>query len=169
LHIFVQPETPIVSFLTPITGISQHQLVGAVPKAEALAQVQQLMGPDVLLVGQSPTSDIEWLQLQKGVHFAEHFDLAQHFRAWNPKFSSFPFFSLQHEANTLLGVDMEGHHDPSEDAQMSIRLYNRFRHASEATIRDARNKLVRTPQKRLSVAKSLDFKYVNNASLFFTK
>lgn len=123
----------VYNLLAPITGHKAQDLVGAPPLESVVAEIKALLrgsnppATQAVLVGQSIQSDIEWLQLEEGVDFSESVDLAQHFKAFNPRFGSTSFFTLQHTANTLLkNTSMTGSHDPEDDARSSVRLYNEF-------------------------------------------
>lgn len=59
--------------------------------------------------GQGVDSDIKWMDLQKGTDFQQDFDLANAFRAYNPKYNNYSFSSLEHTATTLLDVDSSAH------------------------------------------------------------
>lgn len=126
--------------VTLFQGIVAGDLANGVSKQEALAQVHALLGPDVILVGQRPQSDIKWLQLLKHVHYSDFHDLSQTFSAFNPKFKNTSFFTLQHEASTLLNMDMSGAHDPSEDARVSIRLYKKYALGPKSQLEAAKKK-----------------------------
>ena len=103
LNEYVKPEGRIVSYLTPVTGVREGDLDNAKSLQTVLAQVYALLSPDVTLVGQRIASDIAWLQLKEGVHYKGVIDLAQVFAAYNHRYKNMNYFSLQHEANTLLG------------------------------------------------------------------
>lgn len=121
----------LVSPMTSITGLTTEQIRAGIPLADALHRVHTLLcslGPNVVLVGQSPEGDIKWLQLRQGVHYAQQIDLAEKFRSWNAKYNSWNYFSLAKEAFALLNVRMHGNesHSPLVDAQISMRLYTEF-------------------------------------------
>lgn len=121
----------MVSPMTSITGLTTEQIRAGTPLADALHTVHTLLcslGPHVVLVGQKPQGDIEWLRLKRGVHYEKHIDLAEAFRCWNAKYNSWNYFSLAKEAFGLLNVRMHGNesHSPLVDAQISMRLYNGF-------------------------------------------
>ena len=123
--------------------------------------MRKLLPANAVLVGQSLQSDIDWLGLQEGVDFARSVDLSEQFKCYNPRFGNTSFFSLQHEAAVLLGAKPSaGAHDPAQDAQWSVQLYNKFvAPANSATLlKDARQKLLRIrPQP--SVAKLLNYQH----------
>ena len=155
----VKPSRPVVSYLTPITGIREEDLINAIAREEALAAVHALLGPDVLLVGQSPKGDAEWLGLEEGVHYHSLHDLSETFKAFNRKYGNTSFCSLEHEATVLLDLPMRhdaGHHDPALDAQASVKLYNKYARGDQQQLERARTKLLQVrPQP--SVAKILNY------------
>jgi hypothetical protein len=112
--------------LTAVTGLTKDEIDAGCPLAEAVEKVRALIGPNVVLVGQRPKGDIEWLGLKEGIDYAEAIDIGASFRTWNARYKDWNWFSLRHEAYGLLGVNMSEHHSPVEDAQVSMRLFNRF-------------------------------------------
>jgi len=98
----VKPEKRVVSYLTPITGFREGDLDDGAKLSEVIAEVKRLLGPDVVIVGQSVKLDIKWLQLQEGTDYAKTVELADMFSAYNPRYRNHSLFSLSHEANTLL-------------------------------------------------------------------
>jgi len=152
--------TNVVSYLTRITGQKQGDLEGAPSAATVQAQVKALLGPDVLIVGQSVQSDLDWLKLIKGVDYQDSFDLADKFKAFNPKYQNYSHFSLQHEARTLLsGMSHQSHqaHDPALDAKWSMDLYRMFfATPNEAKLNVAKKKLIST-RPAPSIAKQFNY------------
>jgi DNA polymerase III epsilon subunit-like protein len=158
LRLSVKPSLPITSYLTPITGIKAEDIADSVTIEAAEDQVHALFGSDVLLVGQAIQSDVAWLRLVKGVHYRELHDLADTFKAFNAKYKRTCHFSLQHEANTLLGTNMSGAHDPAQDAQVSIRLYKKYvLNGSKGLLDEARARLRKT-KVAPSVVKEIGYK-----------
>ena len=98
----VKPVSPVVNYLTSITGLRQGDLDRAEKLSDVLVEVKALLGRDVVLVGQGIRNDIEWLKLQQGVDYCESKDLGEMFKAYNQRYRSYNYSSLSHEANTLL-------------------------------------------------------------------
>lgn len=72
--------------------------------------------------------------LEKGVDYARFVDIADHFRVWNPKYSTWMFFSLARLAFALLDRSIQGGaHSPVDDAQASMALF-RVRPVSSCNI-----------------------------------
>ena len=161
LNEYVKPEGRIASYLTPITGVREGDLVNAKSLEAVLAQVYALLSPDVTLVGQAVASDIAWLQLKEGVHYKDVIDLAQVFAAYNPRYKNTSYFSLQHEANTLLGgaglID-SGPHNPASDCIASIRLYKKYCVESPDLLESAKQQLLRN-RPPPSFAKQHNYRY----------
>lgn len=70
LYKLVKPSVPVFSYLTVITGITEESLRDGDTEANVLAEVHALLGPDVVLIGQSPQSDINWLQVCRNFVYA---------------------------------------------------------------------------------------------------
>ncbi|CAK9090195.1 unnamed protein product [Durusdinium trenchii] len=119
----IKPEKPIISCLTPLTGVTKADLDKGISLNEAVAKLKRLLPADAVLVGQSCASDIEWMMLEKGVDFAEVVDLGEIFKGYNARYGNYSVHSLQHEARVLLGKTARGAHDPAWDAQVSVALY----------------------------------------------
>ena len=98
----VKPDKPVVSYLTPITGLRPGDLDGGMPLRRAVREVKALLGPDVVLVGQGVQGDITWMQLEEGVDFASWVDLGTMFRVFNQRHQKYYYYTLRHEADTLL-------------------------------------------------------------------
>ena len=98
----VKPTSPVVSYLTPLTGLRKGDLDDGARLADVIAEVKALLGRDVVLVGQGIGNDITWLQLRRGVDYSDSVDLGTMFKAYNHRYGRDNFFSLSHEANTLL-------------------------------------------------------------------
>ena len=143
----VKPEQPVASYLTPLTGIRPGELDNGQPLEEVIEAVKEFLRPETVLVGQGIQSDVDWLKLEEGVDFARMFDLATMFKTFNPRFGNHSFFSLSHEANTLLQPGMiEDCHDPAIDAQASIQLFKRYA-TDQAALERAKQRLLATRPK----------------------
>eukprot|EP00045_Choanoeca_perplexa_P001301 m.18833 g.18833 ORF g.18833 m.18833 type:complete len:220 (-) comp10858_c0_seq1:69-728(-) len=148
----------IVSYLTPLTGITAANHVDTKPLDQVIDMVRAKLGPDVVLVGQSLKSDIEWLKLREGVDFKDVIELSELFKAWNPRYNNYNYSSLSHATNTLLpGMFIGSAHDPAEDALASIRLAKRF-YPDEQALEVAHQRLVRT-RPSPSFAKQHNYQY----------
>ena len=99
----VRPDGPIVSFLTPLTGIKEGDLDTADESIqEVIAQVKALLGPDVTLVGQALTITINRLDLEEGKDYGSVEELSILFRRYNSRYGNYTTYSLRHKIDTLL-------------------------------------------------------------------
>ncbi len=69
---------------------------------DVIKEVKGLLGSDVILVGQGINNDVEWLKLKEGRDYDSIVDLGEMFKTYNSRYSNFSYFSLSHEANTLI-------------------------------------------------------------------
>ncbi len=102
LYKMVKPEKPVVSYLTPLTGVREGDLDNGEALSDVIAQVKAILGPDVILVGQGIQIDIDKLELQQGEDYSTYIDLGEMFKAYNSRYGNYTYSSLQHEANTLI-------------------------------------------------------------------
>jgi len=126
LNLLVRPEARVVSYLTPLTGLSAELLdERGVTQAEAVAALRAALPRSATLVGQSIAGDCRWLGLVEGTDFAGLVDLAGLFRVWNERYKSWSVFSQEHLARCLLGRGGDGAeaHDAAADAATSVALY----------------------------------------------
>ncbi|KXZ54728.1 hypothetical protein GPECTOR_4g797 [Gonium pectorale] len=132
LNAYVRPQLPVVSYLTPLTGITEELLQSrGVPLEEALAAVRAVLPRESVLIGQNIRQDVQWLGLKEGTDFEGMMDLQGLFRIWNEKFRSYSVFAQSHLARVLLSwEDPQGpnEHDAAEDARKSMALFNHHRH-----------------------------------------
>ena len=103
----VKPTEEIVSYLTPLTGLRAGDLDDGEPLESVMAEVKGVLGPDVVLVGQGIKNDVMWLKLSEGKDYESTVELGELFKAYNPRFRNYNYFSLSHEANTLLRRGMQ--------------------------------------------------------------
>ena len=101
-NIYIKPDVPVVSYLTPLTGITKEMIdqYGS-PIADALVSLRAHLPPFAILVGQNIKKDVEWLQLVEGLDFASMIDLSALFRVWNPAKNSYTVFSQDHSAKVF--------------------------------------------------------------------
>ena len=98
----VKPREEVMSYLTPLTGLREGDLDDGEPLESVLAEVKRILSPEIVLVGQGIKNDVQWLKLREVEHFSRTFELGELFKAYNHRFSHYNYFSLSHEANTLL-------------------------------------------------------------------
>ena len=86
----IKPDKPIVSYLTPLTGLRQSNFSGSDPDLRsAIGLLKRHLPKEAILVGQNIDHDIEWMQLTKGTDFQESIDLAEIFKGWNSKYNTY--------------------------------------------------------------------------------
>ena len=121
----------IESYLTPISGIRAEDYVSGNCRTldETREMLKQKLPSNSILVGQKIQSDIEWLQLQQGVDFVDYIDLSEIFCGYNSKFGNMSYHSLVHEANVILGANVNPslEHDAVKDAKYSVQLWQKAR------------------------------------------
>ena len=98
----VKPTEKIVSYLTPLTGLREGDLDDGEQLESVLVEVKRVLSPDIVLVGQGVKNDVQWLKLREGKDFSSTVELAELFKAYNRRYGNYNYFSLSHEANTLL-------------------------------------------------------------------
>ena len=98
----IKVDKPIVSYLTPLTGIGPGDMRDARSYEEVVREVKAVLGRDAVLVGQSVKSDIQWMQLEQGKDYASTVELGDLFKTYNSRYNNYSFFTLAHEANLLL-------------------------------------------------------------------
>ena len=94
---------PILSYLTPLTGLRPGDLDKGEDLVDIIRDVKAILGPDVVIVGQGLKNVIERLDLKQGEDFSFTVDLAVFFKVYTPRFGNYTFFTLHHEAKVLLG------------------------------------------------------------------
>ncbi|KAK9820244.1 hypothetical protein WJX72_007936 [[Myrmecia] bisecta] len=128
LNLYVKPDQPVVSYLTPLTGLTREIVESkGMSLGEAVQVLRQYLPRQGILVGQNIGKDVEWLQLKEGQDFQAMQDLTGLYRVWNPKYKTWSVFSQDHLARVLLGWDTNGaSHDAVGDAIKSMRLFTLY-------------------------------------------
>ncbi|KAK9908817.1 hypothetical protein WJX75_003286 [Coccomyxa subellipsoidea] len=128
LNLYVRPQQPVVSYLTPLTGLTRELLdEQGVPLEEAQRILRQYLPRHGILVGQNIGKDVDWLQLKEGQDYESLVDLSGVYRVWNSKYKTWSVFGQDHLAKVLLGWDSQNaSHDAVGDAIKSIRLFNLY-------------------------------------------
>ena len=98
----IRVDKPIVSYLTPLTGVGPRDLTSSHSYEDVVREVKALLGRDAVLVGQSVKSDVQWMKLEQGRDYASTVELGDLFKTYNPRYGNYSSFSLAHEANTLI-------------------------------------------------------------------
>ena len=96
----IKQEKEVVSYITPLTGLRKGDLDRGEKLEDVIEEVQKLLGPDVVIVGQRITeSDIDRMKLRKGIHYKESVELGEIFKTYNTRFNNYNYYSLKHEAS----------------------------------------------------------------------
>jgi hypothetical protein len=142
----MKPKMRVASYLTPLTGETELSLAGGVPlqqaKDELHSRLSELGGGDrVVLVGQAPQGDIQWMDLEEGVHYKRAVDLSEVFKHEGR------FFNLLHVAKVALKLKpKQGPHSSLEDAQLSIAVFKVSLKESDAGFSKLKQKIAAAKQ-----------------------
>ena len=124
LDVYVKPEKPVVSYLTPLSGLTKEKLKNGISLETALNRLRSLLPSTSILVGQSIRKDVMWCKLKEGTDFRSTEDLAELYKVYSPRYRSWSRFSLEHLSKVVLGSRLTGAaHNAADDAINSIRLY----------------------------------------------
>ncbi|UJR07401.1 hypothetical protein I4U23_011687 [Adineta vaga] len=146
----IKPDKPIVSDLFPLSGVRKADLQQAPSFDDVIKKVHSFFTPTTSIVGQSIMSDINWMQLEEGIHYNSTIELGDEFAVFDPRYGNKKYFSLAHEAQILLQIDLNamGGHLARNDAKASIKLYNQYlRVRDQMKLEQARQTLLRSPTK----------------------
>ena len=119
----------IVSYLTPLTGLTEEICLGADAKTleEAVQTIKGLLPKDGVLVGQAIDHDVEWLGLTPGKDFARMVDISEIFRQRMPA-------NLNDAAEVIKKIEAGEIPSPSSSGDVSSDEYlgfaTRYRHFS---------------------------------------
>jgi hypothetical protein len=84
--LYVVPDTPVVSYLTPLTGLTAELLAEkGVSLEEALATLKEKLPSTAVLAGQNIAKDVQWCKLKEGEDFASMIDLAGLLKVWDSR------------------------------------------------------------------------------------
>jgi len=119
----------IVSYLTPLTGLTKEVCLGTDAKTleEAVETIKGLLPKDGVLVGQAIDHDVEWLGLTPGKDFARMVDISEIFRQRMPA-------NLNEAAEVMKKIEEGEIPSPSSSGDVSSDEYlgfaTRYRHFS---------------------------------------
>jgi len=150
LNIYVKPTMPVVSYITPLTGLTAELIEEKGIELEtALTELRRHLPREATLVGQGIDNDVRWLGLVQGEDFAGMIDLATVWCTWNHTYNSWSVFSQEHLAKVLLGEDYAGTaHNAVDDAVKAVKLFRihqQLAELGEHALEDARTRLLTTP------------------------
>ena len=98
----IKPEQPVISYLTPLTGLTKRDFEQEKNLTSVMSTVKPIFGPDVVLIGQKVSADINKLQLQRGIDYISYVNLVDILKYYHPYYNSYTVFSLYHQASVLL-------------------------------------------------------------------
>ncbi|KAJ8601907.1 hypothetical protein CTAYLR_002695 [Chrysophaeum taylorii] len=129
LNLFVKPKAPVVSYLTPLTGITRELIDSqGIAIEEAVAALKTRLPVSAVLVGTNVGQDATWLGLKTPSDFASLLDLSPLFKVWDPARRKFAYFGQDHLAKCWLGHPRPPgvSHDAVGDAATSMMLLHAF-------------------------------------------
>eukprot|EP00927_Polykrikos_kofoidii_P044255 TRINITY_DN38271_c0_g1_i2.p1 TRINITY_DN38271_c0_g1~~TRINITY_DN38271_c0_g1_i2.p1 ORF type:complete len:595 (+),score=116.50 TRINITY_DN38271_c0_g1_i2:76-1785(+) len=150
LDLYVTPSVPVVSYISPLTGLTRELLEErGVPFGDAMKVLQRHLPPAAVLVGQGIENDVRWLGLAEGQDFSSMIDLASLWRVWNSSYGSWSIFSQEHLWKVLFAEDPAGRaHNAVDDAVKAVRLFRLYRRLAslgDAAVEEAKQRLLSTP------------------------
>jgi DNA polymerase III epsilon subunit-like protein len=114
---------------------------------------------DSILVGCNIKSDIDWLKLEKGVHYLDEINLCETYKAYNARYRNYTYFSLDDMSKCILGEDQAAvgtAHSAERDAILSMKIFRRSQEPGSVES-DKRRLLKAGPT--ISWAKRNNYKY----------
>ena len=78
--------------------MTKQQMQKGLKISEAMTKSKSLLGSDVILAGQPPDNDINWMQLQTGKDYYKSIGIAKSFRCYNYKSMRYDYFSFSQAA-----------------------------------------------------------------------
>lgn len=157
VNVYVQPAEAVVSYLTPLTGLTADVLEReGVSLSEALERLHAALPAEAILCGWGLHHDLEWCRLRQGEHFHDIVDVQKLYNVWNERYGNCTHFALSHAVRRLFGGDstytkcvhvpswkpsrgsahawMTGlrAHDSRYDAGMSLLLYEVWEEAKKS-------------------------------------
>lgn len=129
LNSFVKPTKPVVSYLSPLTGITKDVVDHhGVPLDKAISDLRRVLPKDAVIVGQNISQDATWLNISAPNDYASLLDIAALFRVFDPIRNKWTYFAQDHVASVWLAqIRPPGmHHDALGDAATSMLLLHAY-------------------------------------------
>jgi RNA exonuclease 4 len=148
INTYVKPDVPIVSYIEPLTALTEELVQGGIPLAEAVEQVRKVLPANAILVGQNILKDVQWLGLVESKDFQGMLDLAGLYRVFNHKYKNYAYHSLHHKAKALLHIDQGTEaHTADKDALLSMWLFKLYLELEKVpdALEQAKQTLIDTP------------------------
>ena len=147
LNVYVKPKKEVVSYLTPLTGLTAALIdERGVPLEEAIRVLRSRLPSSAALVGTNISQDAKWLGLTAPGDCALLVDLAALFRAWDG--SRYVYFSQDHCAKVWLGAVRPPNvaHDAVGDAAVSMALLGCYMRMPDSAKAQCHARALATPR-----------------------
>ncbi len=147
LNVYVKPKKEVVSYLTPLTGLTAALIdERGVPLEEAIRVLRSRLPSTAALVGTNIGQDAKWLGLTAPGDCALLVDLAALFRAWDG--SRYVYFSQDHCAKVWLGAVRPPNvaHDAVGDAAVSMALLGCYMRMPDSAKAECHARALATPR-----------------------
>jgi RNA exonuclease 4 len=147
LNVYVKPKKEVVSYLTPLTGLTAALIdERGVPLEEAIRVLRSRLPSSAALVGTNIGQDAKWLGLTAPGDCALLVDLAALFRAWDG--SRYVYFSQDHCAKVWLGAVRPPNvaHDAVGDAAVSMALLGCYMRMPDSAKAQCHARALATPR-----------------------
>ena len=121
LHEYILPDKSIINYLTELTGVTENDLINAKSLDLVKDEIKKILTSNVhlpILVGASVVSDISWLDLKKDRDFSSSVNISEMFKAYNPRYDQYNYFSLDHICRNASGTS----HKPVRLRHIYFRL-----------------------------------------------
>ena len=123
LNIYVKPDDPVFSYLTPHSSLTKAQLDEGISLDDASDLIRKYLPTRCRLVGFNTLQAATCAGLRSGVDYEQAVDLKQRYRMWNAKYNEYSIFAREHLAKTLLGWDDTVYHELGSRSIINMRLY----------------------------------------------
>mmetsp|Transcript_27973 Transcript_27973/g.85831 ORF Transcript_27973/g.85831 Transcript_27973/m.85831 type:complete len:374 (-) Transcript_27973:311-1432(-) len=152
LNAFVKPTKPVVSYLSPLTGVTKDLVdQRGVSIEEAIASLRAVLPKNAVVVGQNVSQDATWLNISAPNDFASLLDVAALFRVFDATKKKWTYFAQDHVAGVWLSqVRPPGmHHDALGDAATSMLLLHAYLNVRRdpLSLNTLKAKTLQTPRK----------------------
>ena len=161
LNVYVKPKKEVVSYLTPLTGLTAALIdERGVPLEEAIRVLRSRLPSSAALVGTNIGQDAKWLGLTAPGDCALLVDLAALFRAWDG--SRYVYFSQDHCAKVWLGAVRPPNvaHDAVGDAAVSMALLGCYMRMPDSAKAQCHARALATPRDPSFAVKNPSFEGV---------
>jgi len=161
LNVYVKPTKAVVSYLTPLTGLTEELIEErGVSMEEAITALKARLPTSAAVVGTNIGQDARWLGLRSPEDCALFVDLAALFRAWDG--TRYVYFNQDHCAKVWLGaVRPPGvSHDAVGDAAVSMALLGCYMRMPDSAKAECHARALATPRTPSFAVKNPSFEGV---------